>query len=403
MAIPHKQTKTLRSKFDNTFFSLLTSKTAAALKLFFFASFLFFSNSKAFAQTVVVNTSTVQSNFYTVTGGPKQISFVITGGQGGHGSQAYGGQGATASATYNLNDGDVIRYLVAEGGRGGNNTGGGGGSTAIYINNTISLIAGGGGGGGAAGGRGGTNNLDGTPGTGTAFGAAGTGGNGGAGSASGAAGGGFNTPGGNATTGATFATGGGVRSTDGSFALALGGNSTLTSGNGGRGFTGGGGGTGGFTGGAGGGFSGGGGAGTGTGSTAGGGGSGVNTGITGYVSSTIIAGVDALNNGAFFTNGNNGSVNITAKDLTDTDSDGIADVNDEDSDNDGILDVVECPNFSFSKDLIINNANAGLITVVEGGASGTPFVNDAGPNNNEPGLRYTDQASEVTYYRLNTQ
>ena len=144
MAIPQKQTKTTLCKSSNVFLSLLKTKTTIGLKLLLFASFLFFSNSKIFSQTEVVNTSTVQSNIYTVTGGPKQVSFVITGGNGGDGTNTFGGKGATASATYNLNNGDVIRYLVAEGGFGGTEAGGGG-STGIYINTDLIMVAGGGG------------------------------------------------------------------------------------------------------------------------------------------------------------------------------------------------------------------------------------------------------------------
>ena len=88
--------------------------------------------------------------------------------------------------------------------------------------------------------------------------------------------------------------------------------------------------------------------------------------------------------------------------LEDSDNDGITDGADLDDDNDGILDTVECTNISFSRDLIIRNALAGNFTVVEGGASGTPYVTDAGPNNNEVGLRYIDQGANPTFYRLNT-
>ncbi|MGJ8759068.1 MAG: beta strand repeat-containing protein, partial [Polaribacter sp.] len=386
-------------------FNLVPPKRkATALKTLLFASVILLSNSKTFAQTEVVNTSTVQSSSYTVTGGSKQISIAISGGNGGNGTLAFGGQGATAIAQFNVNNGDIIRYLVAEGGRGGNNTGGGGGSTGIYINNTIVLIAGGGGGasagfnntGNLAGisGLGAESTLTGGSGTGILPGTGGSGGNGGTGGR-GAAGGGYSTTaGGNGT--ANGANGGSGRNTD--FSLAAGGTSITTSGAGGRGLSGGGAGITNSAG-AGGGASGGGGAGTN--GAAGGGGSYVDTGFSGYISSSITAGVDGINNNALQANGANGSVKITI--LQDTDGDGIADVNDDDDDNDGILDIVECPNFSFSKDLIISNANAGNLTVVEGGAAGSPLVTDAGPNNNEVGLRYIDQAGNPTYYRLNTQ
>ncbi|WP_263010379.1 Ig-like domain-containing protein [Polaribacter sejongensis] len=399
MATPQKHTRTTLCKSGNVFLSLLKTKTTTGLKLLLFASFLFFSNSKTFSQTEVVNTSTVESGSYTVSGGPKQISFLISGGNGGNGTNTFGGNGANATAIYNLNNGDVIRYLVAEGG-GGGNQGGGGGSTGIYINGTLALVAGGGGGGdnstnavglganSTTNGRNGTNTNNNTP----LGGSGGINGNGGTSNSRSGGGGGIEQNGNN-----------GSESNGGSkiltlYTLALGGTTSTNGGNGGRGLTGGGAGGSNYAGG-GAGYSGGGAAGfQGSG---GGGGSYVNTTLATYVSSTITGGLNGAATGASQTNGANGSVKITI--LKDTDGDGIADVNDDDSDNDGILDIVECPNFSFSKDLIISNANAGYLTVVGGGAAGSSLVTDAGPNNNETGLRYIDQSSGVTYYRLNTQ
>ncbi|QOD60113.1 DUF11 domain-containing protein [Polaribacter haliotis] len=107
--------------------------------------------------------------------------------------------------------------------------------------------------------------------------------------------------------------------------------------------------------------------------------------------------------GAAYTSPNAYYIDASVNACFDNDNDGVPDSVDLDDDNDGILDGVECPDISFSKNLIINNAQRGNLTVVEGGASGTPFVSDAGPNNNEQGLRYIDQAPMPTYYRLNTK
>ncbi|WP_340914428.1 PA14 domain-containing protein [Polaribacter butkevichii] len=287
------------------------------------------------SQTVVA-TTTVESSTYTISGGPKQISFVITGGNGGNGTNTFGGNGATINATYNLNNGDVIRYLVAEGGFGGSEAGGGG-STGIYINNTLILVAGGGGGGDNsvnAVGFGANNTTNGDNGTANLgfsnSSIGGTNGNGGASNSDSGGGGGINSAGGNGSSGL----GGEAAKVD--FTLALGGTAISGNGAGGRGLTGGGG-AGDFYAAAGGGYSGGGAAG-GAGS-AGGGGSFVNTTFTGYVTSTIAAGANGAASGANQTNGNNGSVTIT--DITDIDNDGITDSIDIDDDNDGILDTEE--------------------------------------------------------------
>ncbi|WP_172966902.1 Ig-like domain-containing protein, partial [Patiriisocius marinistellae] len=88
-------------------------------------------------------------------------------------------------------------------------------------------------------------------------------------------------------------------------------------------------------------------------------------------------------------------------DTADNDNDLVPDGCDLDDDNDGILDTVECPNISLSSDIIINSLSSGNLTVVGGGASGTPLVQDAGPGSDEPGLRYLDQDLGLTWYRLN--
>ncbi|WP_282071465.1 PA14 domain-containing protein [Polaribacter atrinae] len=381
------------------FYLVPPTKKVNALKLILFISFIFLTNLKTLAQTTVVNTSTVQFNSYTVTGGPKQVSFVITGGNGGNGVQAFGGQGATAIATYNLNNGDIIRYLVAEGGIGGiktvGNTGGGGGSTGIYINNTLALVAGGGGGAGGINGLAANNTINGDNGTGTGAGTGGTNGNGGIAGATGAAGGGFNSAGAGATT--TLATGG--AGANGSFTLADGGSGTATSpsGNGGKGFSGGGGATFGRTGGAGGGYSGGGGSGAFTSSTngaAGGGGSYVNNTLTTYVNSSIIAGEDDIEVGALQANGANGSVKIIVTDLADTDNDGIADVNDEDDDNDGILDIDEgCSAIASTtfnlvpSESVVGNINNGGKLVYKDAAGNKVVLEAAGTVGSNNGVR----------------
>ncbi|WP_158839074.1 PA14 domain-containing protein [Polaribacter sp. L3A8] len=287
------------------------------------------------SQTVVA-TTTVESSTYTISGGPKQIAFVIAGGNGGNGTNTFGGNGATINAIYNLNNGDVIRYLVAEGGFGGSEAGGGG-STGIYINSTLILVAGGGGGGdnsANAVGFGANNTTNGDNGTVAATftnnGSGGTAGNGGTSNSDSGGGGGINSAGGNGSSGL----GGKAAKVD--FTLALGGTAISGNGAGGRGLTGGGG-AGNFYAAAGGGYSGGGAAG-GAGS-AGGGGSFVNTTFTGYVTSTIAAGANGAASGADQTNGNNGSVTITG--ITDIDNDGITDSIDIDDDNDGILDTEE--------------------------------------------------------------
>ncbi len=299
--------------------------------------FLFGFNSKILAQTEVVNTSTVSSSSYTISGGPKQVSFAITGANGGNGTTTGGGKGAIINATYNLNNGDVINYLVAEGGFGGSEAGGAG-STGIYINGTLVLVAGGGAGGdnsAGAVGLGANSTTNGDNGVGIGGGAGGTNGaGGGATVGAGAGGGGINSAG--ANTASVLGSGGGTATAN--YSLAAGGTSAIGSGSGGRGLTGGGAGGVNYAGGAGG-YSGGGA--SGNGGSAGGGGSYVNTTLTTYLTSIITAGADGATNGGNQANGTDGSVKITVTDLTDTDNDGIADVNDEDSDNDGILDADE--------------------------------------------------------------
>jgi len=62
--------------------------------------------------------------------------------------------------------------------------------------------------------------------------------------------------------------------------------------------------------------------------------------------------------------------------------------------------LIECPDVTLNSSVLINAINNGTVTVVEGGASGTPSVMDAGPGNDELGLRYIDQALGITYYQL---
>ncbi|MDX6745707.1 hypothetical protein SHK09_02785 [Polaribacter sp. PL03] len=125
--------------------------------------------------------------------------------------------------------------------------------------------------------------------------------------------------------------------------------------------------------------------------------------LSDFVNQTIIVRFESIRGTDFASDIAIDNISITTQPLIDTDNDGVEDVNDLDDDNDGILDYVECPNVNFSKDLIIGNARSGNITVVEGGASGTPFVTNAGPNDNESGLRYIDLAANPSYYRLNTK
>jgi uncharacterized repeat protein (TIGR01451 family) len=283
------------------------SSESQSTTLISFLMFLFVASSTIGDAQVVVNETNVVSSTYTVTSSG-QIQIDILGGEGGDGSQTLGGKGATITANFNVNSGDIIRYLVGEGGQAGsgNNQSGGGGSTGIYINSTLVMAAGGGGGGDNSSGaiaQGANDGTAGLNGTGTDPGNGGTGGNGGTtGGSNAGAGGGINSAGANGSGG----NGGGAATVD--YTLASGGSGNGGVGNGGRGLTGGGGGGDSFPAG-GGGYSGGGAGGSGGGS--GGGGSYVNTGYSGYVSSTITAGADGASSGGGLAAGDNGSVQIT--------------------------------------------------------------------------------------------
>ena len=274
----------------------------------------------------VVNTSGPQTGSYTATGSG-EVTITIRGGDGGNEDRGTGGAGATVTATFRVNAGDVIRYVVGEAGQSNvSDEAGGGGSTGVFINNTLVLVAGGGGGAedNNGDGQGGQATQDGGDGTGTTGpgNSGGTNGNGGNSDTSAGAGGGIFSdgqgPGSTAGLAADLIPGDGVT-------LIAGGTGSAA---GGRGFTSGGSGTGGEAGG-GGGYSGG-GSGAGNNSGGGGGGSFVHASA---LSSTISAGGDGAGTQA------DGSIQINFE--IDTDGDSILDINDIDDDNDGILDVDE--------------------------------------------------------------
>ena len=309
--------------------------TTSMSNLMFFVLMIvsIFFSEELFAQTIIVNETSVTSSSYTVLN-DELIEIKIVGAEGGQGTNTTGGQGATTTAIFSVSTNDVIRYLVAEGGRGGSQAGGGG-STGIYINGTLVMVAGGGGGGdnsSNANGYGGSDVVNGDNGTSSnnSEGSGGVSGNGGASNNRSGAGGGILTAGedGSQATG-------GSKSDPINYILANGGSGT---GNGGRGLTGGGAGANSYSG-AGGGYSGGGAAGAN--GSAGGGGSYVNTGFSKYFSHTITAGTDGANSGGNQSNGADGSVVISTLSDTDTDGDTIVDYLDKDDDNDGILDTVE--------------------------------------------------------------
>jgi uncharacterized repeat protein (TIGR01451 family) len=349
----------------NTKNNSIASSFGFVLLLFIYFSII--TTQELQSQTIVVNETSVISNTYSVTSsGAYQIT--IIGGEGGQGTNTTGGEGATVVATFNLVNGDIIRYLVAEGGRGGSQAGGGG-SSGVYINNTLVMVAGGGGGGDNstnANGLGANDVTSGDTGTSTnnTEGAGGTSGNGGESNNRSGAGGGILTPGENGSQ----ATGGSASDTV-NYTLANGGSGT---GNGGRGLTGGGAGAGSYSG-SGAGYSGGGAAGAN--GSAGGGGSFVDNSFSKYVSHTITAGADGANSGGTQQNGANGSVIINVS--IDTDKDGVDDTTDLDDDNDGILDTEECPapskvvfNYTGSNQEYTIPANASSITVKVWGAGG---------------------------------
>jgi len=250
--------------------------------------FLLFVSIKIYA-TEFVNESVSVANTYTVLN-DANITIRIKGADGGNANEI-GGEGASIVATFSLTAGQVIGYIVGQAGALGSNiSAGGGGSTGVYIDGTLVLVAGAGAGGDNSNnaiGLGGSAGVDGLDGTGSGPGAGGTAGNGGGAGGGGndsGGGGGINSPG---ADGDANSLGGGQAT--GSITFASGGTGDSGS-NGGQGFTGGGGADTGAYSGGGGGYAGGGGAGANGG--AGGGGSYVNTAYTGYVSSTITAGID---------------------------------------------------------------------------------------------------------------
>ncbi|HAW79065.1 MAG TPA: hypothetical protein DCX27_04685, partial [Balneola sp.] len=76
--------------------------------------FILLSGVNVFGQ-VVVNETTLTSGSYTVPS-DGQVTITIKGGDGGNGINTIGGEGATAVATFAVNAGDVIRYVVGEAG-----------------------------------------------------------------------------------------------------------------------------------------------------------------------------------------------------------------------------------------------------------------------------------------------
>lgn len=333
---------------------------------------------------VIINETTLTSGIYTVPYSG-QITITLRGGDGGNGSNTAGGEGATVTATFNVNAGDIIRYVVGEAGNTHNgSSAGGGGSSGVYINNTLVLVAGGGGGGdnsNGAVGLGANSVTDGDAGTGTGGGFAGTNGNGGGATiviVAAGGGGGVNSAGGSG------AAGGGARSDASTsvltelLAIANGGAGNGSGSAGGRGFSGGGGADSNYSGG-GGGYSGGGGAGSN--GSAGGGGSFI---APSALSSSSTPGVDGAGSEA------DGSIVVTYD--PDTDSDGILDSADLDDDNDGILDTVE-GSVDTDGDTVINSIdldsdNDGISDILESGAD----VSVLDPDNNGiiDGPQFTD-------------
>jgi len=137
------------------------------------------SGGQAFAQNSIqtTRTNTAAVEVYTVPAGYVEADFSVRGADGGpegagssH-TQARGGSGATATATYTVPPGGVIRSIVgATGGLSMGGGAGGGGGSAVCLNGSLLVAAGGGGGadntdnsGGGAdnGGSGGINGFDG--------------------------------------------------------------------------------------------------------------------------------------------------------------------------------------------------------------------------------------------------
>jgi len=315
---------------------------------------------------VVVNETTSVADTYTVEKDGR-VTITIKGADGGDASEI-GGEGATVRGAFDVQEDDVIDYVVGEvGSLGTNNSAGGGGSTGVYINSVLVLVAGAGAGGdnsNNAEGLGGQASEDGADGYGTNnVGLGGTNGDG-ASSGGGAGGGGFNSAGGDGLNGST----GGEQATD--IASFANGGVGSNNADGGRGFTGGGGGADGSYSGGGGGYSGGGGAGANGG--AGGGGSYQNTGYVGHVSSSWTAGFDG--------EGSESDGFIVIDFVADTDGDGVLDDVDIDDDNDGILDADEgiidvSSVFNLFGDATqISSTEIQLTSVSPGGQSGTAMV-----------------------------
>lgn len=264
--------------------------------LFLLVGVYSFTTSEEVFSQVVVNETTLVSDSYTVVA-DGSVTITIVGADGGNGSNTTGGKGATVVATFNVNSGDIIRYVVGEAGlTNSGSSAGGGGSTGVYINDVLVMVAGAGGGGdnsNGALGLGGNNFINGDAGTGTGPGTAGTNGNGGGATTNTSAAGGG---GGVFSAGGAGAAGGGARSdnttsnTSQNLSIANGGAGNGSGSAGGRGFSGGGGAASNYSG-AGAGYSGGGAAGANGG--AGGGGSFV---AGSAVSSNITAGGDGSGN-----------------------------------------------------------------------------------------------------------
>ncbi|MEQ9091719.1 MAG: SwmB domain-containing protein [Balneola sp.] len=211
------------------------------------AGFLFFLSTENATAQVVVNETTLVSDSYTVSADGR-VTITIVGADGGNGSNTDGGEGATVVATFDVDAGDVIRYVVGEAGNThGGSSAGGGGSTGVYINDVLVMVAGAGGGGdnsNGAVGLGGNTTTGGDSGSGGGPGAGGTNGNGGGATTTTTAsggGGGINSNGGSGNAG------GGARSDNTTsnpavdLSIANGGSGNGTGSAGGRGFSGGGG------------------------------------------------------------------------------------------------------------------------------------------------------------------
>ena len=86
----------------------------------------------------------------TVPDGITSITIEVIGGDGGNSTDYNGGAGATMKATFPVNSGDELVYLVGMAGEVGTTGGGGGGGGTAVINRTngeLLIVAGGGGGG----------------------------------------------------------------------------------------------------------------------------------------------------------------------------------------------------------------------------------------------------------------